>query len=164
MVRTGDGTWEERSEEDVTAAAESVARAVAPAGLPVGGREILVSCRPLAAPAERAVLAWALRAGAALLLEPDPSLFVTTAAWARPTFFHGTNAEIAALRRLVESAPQPLTARLLRRPPGLPFGRLRIVLSIEDGAEKGFWQGRGVRAGRLTGLPRRGTDAPARGI
>jgi hypothetical protein len=146
MVWMSGGEWVEWSREDLLAAAAAVGRAVAPAGPPLGGREILVSCRSLAEPAERAVLAWALLEGAALLLEPDPASFTTTVAWARPTFFHGTAAEITTLWRLAESAPQPL-ARLLLRPPGLPFGRLRVVLAVGDEpppADRMLWNRRGV--------------------
>lgn len=156
VPRPGEGEldW---SDEDLRDAIEAIAREVAPAGPPAGGREILVSSRSLAEVEERAVLAWALTAGAALVLEPDPLSFVPTAAWARPTFFHGTAADLAALRRLADIPQGPL-ARLLRRPPGLPFDRLRVVLYLDKEGrpsalspdDEAFWRGRGVRVGRLS--------------
>ncbi|HYG65224.1 MAG TPA: hypothetical protein VEL74_21770, partial [Thermoanaerobaculia bacterium] len=67
-VRGSGDEWQEWGAEDLGAAADAVAREVAPAGPPAGGREILVAGRPLAEPAERAVVAWAILQGAALLL------------------------------------------------------------------------------------------------
>ena len=63
------------------------------------------------------MLSWATLTGAAVVLEPDPALRAATAAWVRPTVFHGTPEEIADLR-----APGEEDAR------GLPFRRLRTVL------------------------------------
>jgi hypothetical protein len=106
-------------------------------------RAVLVSCRPLADPGERALLAWATLAGAALVLEPDPASLVATAAWARPTLFAGTVAEIAALRRVVERGRRG--SRGSRR---LPLRRLRLLLPRGpdplDPAEASFWQAHGV--------------------
>ena len=137
--------WEERSQDDLRIAAERLERAAGQAGPPREGREILVLCRSLAEPTERALLAWATHVRAALLLEPAPTSCVATTAWARPTVFHGTVEEIAALRRF-EEGPVP---RLWKRRHRLPFGRLRLILvrgegemAAEDGA---FWEGRGVR-------------------
>jgi hypothetical protein len=105
-----------------------------------GAREVVVSCRPLAEPAERAWLAWATVAGAAVVLEQDPASLVATAAWARPTLFAGTAAELEELRRLVARR------RGDRR---LPLGRLRLLwLRGRDPVDKAaleFWRQRGVR-------------------
>jgi hypothetical protein len=103
------------------------------------GREIVVLGGPLAAPMERTMLAWATLAGAAVVLEPDPALRAATAAWVRPTLFHGSPEEIAALRAWAEK----------ERGRRLPFRRLRTVLVSGGGTlaegEAAFWRGRGVR-------------------
>lgn len=144
LVRGSEG-WEERSQDDLRAAAERLDREARQAGPPREGREVLVLCRPLAEPAERALLAWATHVRAALLLEPVPTSCVATTAWARPTVFHGAVEEIAALRRFEEGS----VPRLWKRRHRLPFGRLRLILvrgegelAVEDVA---FWEGRGVR-------------------
>lgn len=89
------------------------------------------------------MLAWATLAGAAVVLEPDPALRVATAAWVRPTVFHGSAAEIVALRAWVEK----------ERGKRLPFRRLRTVLVSGGGTlaaeDAAFWRGRGVRVGRV---------------
>lgn len=116
-------------------------------------REILVLGGPLERPEERAMLSWATVAGAAVVLEPDPALRVATAAWVRPTVFHGTAAELAGLRSWVEKEGRGFP----RRGPGLPFRRLRTVLvaggeALAEG-EEAFWRGRGVRVGRVPDPP-----------
>ncbi len=88
------------------------------------------------------MLSWATVTGAAVALEPEPGLRIATVAWVRPTVFHGSAAEISALRAWVEKGK--------RR--GLPFGRLRTVLVAgeELGREEAaFWSGRGVKLGRV---------------
>jgi hypothetical protein len=124
-------------------AAELIAAAAAvEAMIPVKSRrEILVSCRPLADPAARSLLAWATRTGAALLLEPDRAAGAATAVWARPTLFHGTAQDLAILRRAVER--RPFWSRWRRR---LPFDRLHTLFVEGDLAagERSFWEGRGV--------------------
>ncbi len=113
------------------------------------GRDVAVLAAPLAGPA-RLLLAWAVLAGAALVLEPEPAALAATAAWARPTVFLGDAAAAAALRARVPR--EALLARLgrrlgLRRRPALPFGRLRaLVVSgppLPEG-EAAFWSARGV--------------------
>ena len=104
-------------------------------------REIVVLGGPLEDPLERAMMAWATLSGAAVVLEPDPALRAATAAWVRPTVFHGTPGEIADLR-----------ARAGRARKGrLPFRRLRTVLVAGARAEgdEAFWEERGVRMRRL---------------
>jgi hypothetical protein len=106
-----------------------------------GERDIVVLGGPLEDPLERAMMAWATLAGAAVVLEPDPALRTATAAWVRPTVFHGTPGEIADLR-----------ARAGRARKGrLPFRRLRVVVVAGALAEEdqAFWEGRGVRVKRL---------------
>ncbi|HEV2845901.1 MAG TPA: hypothetical protein VG477_13695, partial [Thermoanaerobaculia bacterium] len=102
-------------------------------------REIVVLGGPLDDPFERAMLSWATVTGAAVVLEPNPGTRVATAAWVRPTVFHGTPAEIAALRAWAEKEKKK----------GLPFRRLRTILvtGVEGLAaeEEAFWVGRGVR-------------------
>jgi len=95
------------------------------------------------------MMAWATLSGAAVVLEPDPALRAATAAWVRPTTFHGTPSETAGLR-----------ARVGRGRRGrLPFRRLRTVLAFGEisGEEAGFWRERGVRVREGSGL-----RAPAR--
>ena len=111
--------------------------------VPVSGeREIVVLGGPLEQPEERAMLTWATVTGAAVALEPAPGARIATAAWVRPTVFHGTAEEIALLRAWVEKG---------RRRRRLPFGRLRTVLvagselAEEDAA---YWRERGVKVGR----------------
>ena len=136
-LRPGDGATEEVAGIDtaLAAAAERVGAAIGPA--PKGKREIVVLGGPLGEPAERAMLAWATLTGAAVVLEPDPALRPATAAWARPTVFHGTPAEIADLR-----------SRVKERGKRRPFRRLRtmLVTGAEELAaeEAAWWEGRGV--------------------
>ncbi len=110
-------------------------------------REIVVLGGTLADPVERTMLSWAALTGAAVVLEPDPALRAATAAWVRPTVFHGTPAEIADLRARV------------RRKRGLPFGRLRTVLvagwQVLAPEDEAFWQGRGVQVARVFAAERR---------
>jgi hypothetical protein len=100
-------------------------------------REIVVLGGALEDPLERAMMAWATLSGAAVVLEPDPALRAATAAWVRPTVFHGTPAEIAELRSRAGKA----------RKGRLPFRRLRTV--VVSGAlpeeEAAAWKERGVR-------------------
>jgi hypothetical protein len=101
-----------------------------------GEREIAVLGGPLEDPLERTIMAWATLSGAAVVLEPAPALRAATAAWVRPTVFHGTPAEIADLRVRVGK----------RRKGRLPFRRLRTVLVSGEISEEeaGFWRERGV--------------------
>lgn len=102
-------------------------------------REIVVLGGPLEEAAERAMLSWATVTGAAVVMDPNPESRVTTAAWARPTVFHGTPEEVAGLRVWVEKEKKKR----------LPFRRLRAILVTgAEGlaaAEAAFWSGRGVR-------------------
>lgn len=132
VVRTGE--W---SAADLVAAGERLREVIQPQKK----REIVVLGGPLQEPAERTMLAWATLEGAAVVLEPNPSLRAATAAWVRPTVFHGTPEQIAGLRRSVKKV----------RKGSLPFRRLRTVLVTGElaAAEEAVWRGWGVRIGRI---------------
>jgi hypothetical protein len=108
---------------------------------PKPGREILVAGRSLFDPADRAMLAWAVVAGAAVLLEPHPQARAATAAWARSTVFHGTVEEIAHLRRSAETGS------------GRRWWRLRVIFAAGDQplpeGDAAFWRDRGVKVSRI---------------
>jgi hypothetical protein len=106
-------------------------------------RDIVVSGPGFADPADQRFLAWALVAGAAVLFDPDPASCIATAAWARPTVFQGTAAELAALAGHAAAFRPPWPRR---RRPRLPFGRLRAVLPRGPlpAADAAFWKDRGV--------------------
>jgi hypothetical protein len=136
---------------ELMAMAERVQAEIAPARRE-GEREIVVLGGPLERPEERAMLSWATVTGAAVALEPAPGLRIATAAWVRPTVFHGTPEEIIALRARVKKAGSGMLRR--RR---LPFGRLRTVL-VAGGEglreeETALWQELGVRVGRVPANP-----------
>lgn len=127
----------EISQDELAAAAARIQEGI---GTPEE-REIVVLGRAPERWPDRAVLAWATVSGAATLLA-GPDTLLGSAVWARPTVFHGTAAELAALRRAVEEERPPFWARRKGR---LPFGRLRAVLCEEEPLDRGFWEGRGVR-------------------
>jgi hypothetical protein len=111
-------------------------------------REIVVLGGPLEEGAERAMLSWATVTGAAVVLEPNAGSRVATAAWVRPTVFHGSPAEIAGLRAWAEKEKKKK----------LPFRRLRTILvtGAEGLAaeEAAFWKERGVRVLPHSGVNR----------
>jgi len=131
---------------ELMAIAERVQAEIAPARRAVE-REIIVLGGSLETPEERAMLTWATVTGAAVVLEPSPELRIATAAWIRPTVFHGTAAEIAVLQAWAAKG---------KRKRGLPFGRLRTVLvaGSEDlgSTEAEFWRNWGVTLGRVPPL------------
>lgn len=114
VIARREGNPVELSQADLIALADRIQAQIPPLPKPV--REILVAGPSLADFEDRAVLAWATLTGAAILLPPTPESRVATAAWARVTVFHGTEAEIAALRAAMETGA------------GRRFGRLRAVL------------------------------------
>ncbi|HKV08463.1 MAG TPA: hypothetical protein VJ725_10010 [Thermoanaerobaculia bacterium] len=114
VVARREGHPVELSQSDLLALADRIQAQIPPPPKPV--REILVAGPSLADFEDRAVLAWATLTGAAILLAPTPESRVATAAWARVTVFHGTEAEITALRAAMETGS------------GRRFGRLRAVL------------------------------------
>jgi hypothetical protein len=123
IVQTGEWTAEE-----IVAEASGMAESIGESGK----REIVVLGGLLTEPLERTMLAWATLTGAAVVLDPNPATRAATAAWVRPTVFHGTAAEITHLR-----------SRLAKR----PFRRLRTL--IVDGGlpaeDEAFWAELGVR-------------------
>jgi hypothetical protein len=142
----------ELSAADLISLAEQIQHQIGP----TRGRDIVILSGSLELPEERAMLSWATLAGAAVVLEPNPALRVATAAWVRPTVFHGTAAELAALRKWVEKERKGFFCR----DPRLPFRRLRMVLVTGPEAlrveEEAFWSERGVRVWRFSesGSPR----------
>jgi hypothetical protein len=139
-----EGSAVELSAAELIVIAERVQTEIAPARR-AGEREIVVLGGPLEAPEERAMWAWATVTGAAVALEPTPGLRIATAAWVRPTVFHGRAEEIAALRGWMGK----------KKKRGLPFGRLRTLLVAggELGEEEAvFWREWGVRLGRVPPL------------
>jgi hypothetical protein len=155
VLVTGDGgVWRRLSQAALLAAAAEVERAIASAsGREADSRErqILVAGWPLQEWAGRLLTAWAVAAGAALVLEANPALRLGAVLWARPTVFHGTAAELAALRLREEAARRP---GRWRRLPVAPLGRLRTLFqrhppTADDAA---FWRERGASLLRLPGL------------
>jgi len=140
-----EGSAVELSAGELMAMAERVQMEIAPPRR-AGEREIVVLGGALETPEERAMLSWATVTGAAVALEPAPELRIATAAWVRPTVFHGTAEEIAALRRWVE----------MKKKRGLPFGRLRTLLvaggKLGEGEGEAYWRDLGVKMGRLPSL------------
>jgi hypothetical protein len=138
--RRNDAGAVERMAEEIVAAGERLRGLIGE----TGEREIVVLGGPLEDPLERTMMAWATLSGAAVVLEPAPSLRAATAAWVRPTVFHGTPAEIADLRARTGKG----------RKGRLPFRRLRAVLATGalPAEEEAFWRERGVRVLALFSL------------
>jgi len=154
LVAGDGGVWRRLSQAALLAAAAEVEGAMAPpSGRQADSRErqILVAGWPLQEWAGRLLTAWAVAAGAALVLEADPALRLGAVLWARPTVFHGTAAELAALRLRVEAARRPGRWRRLPVP---PLGRLRTLFQGDPPAadDAAFWRERGARLLRLPGL------------
>jgi hypothetical protein len=154
LVAGDAGSWRRLSQSELLTAAAEVERAIASrSGRRADSqeREILVAGWPLQEWAGRLLAAWAVAAGAALVLEADPALRLGAVLWARPTVFHGTAEELAVLRLRVEAARWP-RRRPRRQVP--PLGRLRTL--FQHGApaadDAAFWQERGARLLRLPGL------------
>ncbi|HYL04684.1 MAG TPA: AMP-binding protein [Thermoanaerobaculia bacterium] len=158
---TGSTVLRDESAFEATAGVERGAGTPAPVagviGVPAGSRrgsrdrEILVAGWPLREWAGRLLAAWAVAAGAALVLEADPARRLGTVLWARPTVFHGGAAEGAALRLQIEARRQPHRWHGWRRLPAPPLGRLRTLFQPEPPvpAEAAFWQECGARLLRL---------------
>jgi hypothetical protein len=144
VVLLRDGEAVELTAADLVAMAEGIEAQIAPSG----SREIVVLSGPFEIPEERAMLSWATVNGAAVVLEPNPAYRVATAAWVRPTVFHGTSAELTSLRTWVEKEKKGW----LHRGPRLPFRRLRTVLVAGPALaeeDEAFWRVRGVRVCRI---------------
>jgi hypothetical protein len=154
LVTVDAGGWRRLSQAELLSAAAEVERAIASGSgrhADSREREILVAGWPLQEWAGRLLAAWAVAAGAALVLEADPALRVGAVLWARPTVFHGTAEELAALRLRVEAARR---FRRWRRRPAPPLGRLRTLFQREPPAadDAAFWRQRGAQMVRLPGL------------
>lgn len=161
LVASDAGSWRRLSQSELLAAAAEVERAMAPrSGRRAASqeREILVAGWPLQEWGGRLLAAWAVAAGAALVLEADPALRLGAVLWARPTAFHGTAEELAALRLRMATARWP---RRRHRPPMPPLGRLRTLFQREPPAadDAAFWRERGARLVRLPGLDDDGDSA-----
>jgi hypothetical protein len=155
VLVTGDaGSWRRLSQSELLSAAAEVERSIASlSGRHADSREreILVAGWPLEEWAGRLLAAWAVAAGAALVLQADPALRLGAVLWARPTVFHGTAEELAALRLRVAAARR---RHRRRRRPVPPLGRLRTLFQSGPPAadDAAFWRERGVQLLRLPGL------------
>jgi hypothetical protein len=178
----GGGARQQFSQPRLVAAAEAIATAVRAAtagavGRPRQRREILVLAGGLDERPVRLLLAWAVVAGAAVVLEPDPARWRATVLWARPTILHGGAAELAALGQHLDRLNRPgRLSRALARLPGrrrqaasgssepgreappappprgrLPLGRLHTIFQAcePEPADAASWQRRGARLLRL---------------
>ncbi|HEX2254834.1 MAG TPA: hypothetical protein VHQ65_16335 [Thermoanaerobaculia bacterium] len=149
-VRTAAGAALTVSAGELAASAAALEEAIAAAGpLRRPEREIVVAGPDLADPVERRILAWSLLQGAAVLLEPSALGRPGTAAWARPTVFHGTADELEFLFAEAEQHDREGFAGLLRRlghapTPDLPFRRLHTLLTHPVPHQEA-WERRGVR-------------------
>ncbi len=95
---------------------------------PAAVRDVWISWRSLADPAELAIARWTILTGAATLVEPAPALHPELFAWARPTIASGSVAELLDLAGQLESlAPRFLRGRWLRQ----RGDRLRLLLVSE---------------------------------
>lgn len=98
---------------------------------PPAGRDVWISWRPLDDPAELALARWMIVTGAAILVEPGPSLHPELFAWARPTMVSGSAEELLELAARLESlAPRFLRRRWFRQ----RGERLRLLL-VDGAAE-----------------------------
>ena len=108
-------------------------------------RVIVVIGPPSRTLAERALLAWAVRCGAACLFEPDPSARAASAAWGRSTVHLGSAAELAELFERSRRSQRVPFSRSRQ-----PFDRLHTIFPTgeeldSEAAER--WRALGVRIG-----------------
>jgi hypothetical protein len=151
LARDAEGVWRTVGAARAVEAARRVEEAIGGVGPGRrGGREIVVLGRSLGDAPGRLVAAWAVVAGAAVVLEADAERRLAAALWARPTVFCGSRSEILALGgRLGVTAGS--------RPPArgrLPLGRLRSVLQEEqpEPEEVEIWHRYGVGLRQLPDL------------
>lgn len=78
-------------------------------------RDILISWRPWSKASERALLAWALTSGAAIIFEPQRPATAATAGWMGPTVLQGSGSELSDLADRLSNARGSMTRRRLRR-------------------------------------------------
>lgn len=111
---------------DLLRFASDVEAPAASAALPPGpSRPVWIAWRPLATAEEAALAAWALRSGAAIVVERHDRIPLDLVAWARPTVVSETADAVAdLLAGLERDAPKWLRRRWLRQ----RLGRLRCVL------------------------------------
>jgi hypothetical protein len=160
MVAGADGARSWLAAADLAMAVASLESAITIEGNRRPGnaraRQILVAGPQLGEWPVRLLTTWAILAGAALVLQPDPALRLGTVRWARPTVFQGSAAEIAALREQVEESRRHRRRWRLssRRAPRPPFGRLSTLLQREapDPDNLVFWKEQGVRLLQLPAL------------
>jgi hypothetical protein len=126
----GGGFGEAWSREEHRQRSSALGSRLEPAPGESSRRDIVVLHRPLCEPGARLLSTWALSSGAALLVEPDSELWLSSAAWARPTVLAATGEEFAESAAWVAGSK---VATLLRR--GGPFGRLRRLLVLDGEAE-----------------------------
>lgn len=159
LLRGAGGAWVEVRVPVVMAAARKVGEALGATAVAPVERDIAVLGRSLGEGAGRLLAAWALTAGAAVVLEADPVQRLETVLWARPTVFAGSRVEVQALDgRLAAAEARRSSVRWWRargRRARLSLGRLRAVLQEEapDPDEVERWARRGVRLVELPVVP-----------
>jgi hypothetical protein len=98
---------------------------------------------PIEEPATRALLAWALRTGAAAALIPPDLDWTHAALWVRPTVLTATVGELVAAEAFLAARGE----RRLRSWRG-PLRRLRVVVALDGDeaafAPDSFWRRLGV--------------------
>ncbi len=100
--------------EEAAAALSEVVGAAESTGL-APARDILLSWRPWSIASERALLAWALASGAAIIFEPQRAAAAATVGWLGPTVLQGSGSELSSLADRLSSARGSMTRRRLRR-------------------------------------------------
>ncbi len=115
-------------------------------------RQIVVAGMSLGHLAGRLMAAWATVAGAALVVDADPSRRLSAVLWARPTAVFAGAGELAWLRQAADAEGRQGRLRRWLAPvrPGLPrppLGRLRTLFQALPPAPEdvAFWRERGAR-------------------
>jgi hypothetical protein len=133
LVRKGE-TWHQQSQGDLAAAAAALASA------PTRERPIALVAGDLAAAEERAWLAWAITAGAALVLPGDPAFAAWAIFWPRPTDVCLPAEQLAPVRELFATLGTPRIQRSrLKR-----IRRLLVYGGEPTADETTAWQALGV--------------------
>ena len=102
---------------------------------PPPGRDVWISWRPLARPAEAALAAAAVRSGVAIVVERRETYPVDLFLWARPTVVSAPIAELFSILGGVDAGkPRFRRATWLRQ----KLGRLRLVLVESDAGPTGI--------------------------
>jgi hypothetical protein len=108
---------------------------------PGSSRDVWISWRPPSHPAERFLAGWAIRSGAAIVVDPASALHPELVAWVRPTVLSGTAAELLELASQIEKLAPRLFRRLWLRQRGK---RLRLLV-VEGEASDSDLAGVGER-------------------